>query len=288
MVRPWRSRRRPSGAPSAAGRRRSGSAGAASARPGARSRRRRCRGWSGPGSGRPATAAARAAPDGSAAGRCRPRRCRSGRSTRPTPRPGRPASTSSTGCSAAAWSPARCCCSRASPGSASPRCCSRRAHWSRRPARCSTSPARSPPPRCGCARTGSAPCTRTCTWPPRPTWTRSSRTCPPCEPRLLIIDSVQTIAAGDVDGVPGGVTQVREVAAALTAVAKEQGDVDHPGRPRHQGRLGGRARAPWSTWSTWCCTSRATGTRGCGWSARSRTGTGRPTRSAASTSASTA
>ena len=41
-------------------------------------------------------------------------------------------------------------------------------------------------------------------------------------PRLLIIDSVQTIAAGDVDGVPGGVTQVREVAAALTAVAKDR------------------------------------------------------------------
>jgi DNA repair protein RadA/Sms len=41
------------------------------------------------------------------------------------------------------------------------------------------------------------------------------------EPRLLIIDSVQTIAAAGVDGVPGGVTQVREVAAALTAVAKE-------------------------------------------------------------------
>src|SRR6516164_5904066 len=42
------------------------------------------------------------------------------------------------------------------------------------------------------------------------------------QPRLLIIDSVQTIAAGDVDGVPGGVTQVREVAAALTASAKDR------------------------------------------------------------------
>jgi DNA repair protein RadA/Sms len=42
------------------------------------------------------------------------------------------------------------------------------------------------------------------------------------QPRLLIIDSVQTIAAADVDGVPGGVTQVREVAAALTAVAKDR------------------------------------------------------------------
>jgi len=40
------------------------------------------------------------------------------------------------------------------------------------------------------------------------------------QPRLLIVDSVQTVAAGDVDGVPGGVTQVREVAAALTASAK--------------------------------------------------------------------
>ena len=42
------------------------------------------------------------------------------------------------------------------------------------------------------------------------------------QPRLLIVDSVQTIAAAGVDGVPGGVTQVREVAAALTAVAKER------------------------------------------------------------------
>jgi len=41
-------------------------------------------------------------------------------------------------------------------------------------------------------------------------------------PRLLIIDSVQTISAAGVDGVPGGVTQVREVASALTAVAKER------------------------------------------------------------------
>ena len=41
-------------------------------------------------------------------------------------------------------------------------------------------------------------------------------------PRLLIIDSVQTIAAAAVDGAPGGVTQVREVAGALTAIAKER------------------------------------------------------------------
>jgi DNA repair protein RadA/Sms len=41
-------------------------------------------------------------------------------------------------------------------------------------------------------------------------------------PTLLVVDSVQTIAAPGVEGVPGGVTQVREVASALTAVAKER------------------------------------------------------------------
>jgi DNA repair protein RadA/Sms len=41
-------------------------------------------------------------------------------------------------------------------------------------------------------------------------------------PSLLIVDSVQTISAAGVDGVPGGVTQVREVTAALTALAKQR------------------------------------------------------------------
>ena len=39
-------------------------------------------------------------------------------------------------------------------------------------------------------------------------------------PQLLVVDSVQTIGASDVEGVPGGVTQVKEVAAALVRVAK--------------------------------------------------------------------
>lgn len=42
-------------------------------------------------------------------------------------------------------------------------------------------------------------------------------------PTLLILDSVQTVASAEVDGSAGGVTQVRAVAAALTAVAKESG-----------------------------------------------------------------
>jgi DNA repair protein RadA/Sms len=42
------------------------------------------------------------------------------------------------------------------------------------------------------------------------------------KPGLLVLDSVQTIAAPGNDGVPGGVTQVRAVTAALVAVAKER------------------------------------------------------------------
>ena len=42
-------------------------------------------------------------------------------------------------------------------------------------------------------------------------------------PSLLIVDSVQTIASGQVEGSAGGVTQVREVAASLTQVAKRIG-----------------------------------------------------------------
>jgi DNA repair protein RadA/Sms len=41
-------------------------------------------------------------------------------------------------------------------------------------------------------------------------------------PDLLVVDSVQTIASAEVDGAAGGVSQVREVAAALVRVAKER------------------------------------------------------------------
>jgi len=40
------------------------------------------------------------------------------------------------------------------------------------------------------------------------------------KPSLLVVDSVQTIGSSGVDGVPGGVTQVREVASTLIQVAK--------------------------------------------------------------------
>jgi DNA repair protein RadA/Sms len=43
------------------------------------------------------------------------------------------------------------------------------------------------------------------------------------EPRVLIVDSVQTIGSPAVDGAPGGVAQVREVAGVLTRIAKQRG-----------------------------------------------------------------
>ena len=42
------------------------------------------------------------------------------------------------------------------------------------------------------------------------------------QPELLIIDSVQTISSSSVEGAPGGVTQVREIAAALIRITKER------------------------------------------------------------------
>lgn len=42
-------------------------------------------------------------------------------------------------------------------------------------------------------------------------------------PTLLIVDSVQTMIAGDVDGVTGGVTQIRAVTTALVSLAKNNG-----------------------------------------------------------------
>ncbi|MFG1998739.1 DNA repair protein RadA [Spirillospora sp. NPDC048911] len=43
------------------------------------------------------------------------------------------------------------------------------------------------------------------------------------EPKLMVVDSIQTIGTSEVDGAPGGVTQIREVTANLIRVAKERG-----------------------------------------------------------------
>src|SRR4051812_26324081 len=43
------------------------------------------------------------------------------------------------------------------------------------------------------------------------------------KPGLLILDSVQTVASPEIDGAPGGMAQVREVAGALIRASKERG-----------------------------------------------------------------
>ncbi|MDT0341711.1 DNA repair protein RadA [Streptomyces litchfieldiae] len=43
------------------------------------------------------------------------------------------------------------------------------------------------------------------------------------KPALLVLDSVQTVASAEVDGAPGGMAQVREVAGALIRASKERG-----------------------------------------------------------------
>lgn len=43
------------------------------------------------------------------------------------------------------------------------------------------------------------------------------------EPEVLVVDSIQTIGSPAVEGTPGGVAQVREVAGVLTRVAKQRG-----------------------------------------------------------------
>jgi DNA repair protein RadA/Sms len=83
------------------------------------------------------------------------------------------------------------------------------------------------------------------------------------EPRLLVVDSVQTLSSADVEGSAGGVSQVREVAASLIAAAKRRN----------------MTTLLVTSWTS-SASSRANGTRGCGCCARSRTATDPPTTSA--------
>ena len=92
-----------------------------------------------------------------------------------------------------------------------------------RHARPSWSAARSRSARCGCAPSGWARCTSGSTWPPRATCRAVLGHLDAVKPGLLVLDSVQTISTPGTEGVPGGVTQVRAVTAALVAVAKERG-----------------------------------------------------------------
>ena len=144
----------------------------------------------------------------------------------------------------------------------------RRPDCARPAAACSTSPARSPRPRCGCAPSAPAPSHDSSSSPPRPTSPRCSATSRRSSPTLLIVDSVQTIAAADVEGVAGGVTQVArgrrgaDPAWPRSATSPPCWSATSPRTARSP------ARACSSTSSTWCCHFEGERHLRCGWCAR--------------------
>lgn len=101
------------------------------------------------------------------------------------------------------------------------------------------------------------------------------------KPSLLILDSVQTVASPEIDGAPGGMAQVREVAGALIRASKERGMATLlVGHVTKDGAIAGPRLLEHLV--DVVLSFEGTGTPGCGWCAASRTVTGRPTRSAAS------
>ena len=156
---------------------------------------------------------------------------RPGRSARSTSRPrgrGRPACRSWTGCSAAAWCPARWCCWPVSPASASPRCCSRsrsagpRGTGPASPSLYVTGEESAGQVRLRAERTGNVhdamylAAESDLADDPRPRRRGASRVC-------WWSTRCRRMASPAVEGSAGGVTQVRAVTAALVALAKERG-----------------------------------------------------------------
>ena len=78
-------------------------------------------------------------------------------------------------------------------------------------------------------------------------------------PDVLVLDSIQTVSSPGASGIAGGVSQVRECAAALVNAAKARGMATVlVGHVTKDGNLGGRAS--WSTSSTRSATCPATAT----------------------------
>ena len=176
------------------------------------------------------------------------RRSRSARSRSRTPRSAPAASPSSTGCSAAGWCPAPRSCSPASPGVGKStlllEVAAQTARYQRRTLYVTGEESASQV-RLRADRTGGV---HDELYLAAETDLGAVLThIEQVRPTLLVVDSIQTIGASGIDGVPGGVTQVKEVAAALIRVAKTRNITTVHRRPRHQGRLdrrppGARAR----------------------------------------------
>ena len=82
-------------------------------------------------------------------------------------------------------------------------------------ARCSTSPARSRPPRCGCAPSGSATAALEVPALAETSLEAVLATLEAERPDVCVIDSIQTLHAEGMTGAPGSVGQVREAAGAI-------------------------------------------------------------------------
>ena len=77
------------------------------------------------------------------------------------------------------------------------------------------------------------------------------------KPRVLVLDSIQTLQSPDLDGIPGSISQVREVAARAMKIAKGQ-DIATFLVATSRRTATSPARARSSTSWTRCSTSRAT------------------------------
>ncbi len=193
---------------------------------------------------------------GASLARAARRHCSRPHLRRPSPRstarprvPRRPAWTNSTGSSAAASSPDRWCCSPVNPAWASRRCCAR---WSTggppaapTTARC-TSPARSRRDRCACARDRTGAVHERVYLAAESDLATVLGHVEQVRPTLLIVDSVQTMLAADVDGVVGVSRRYGPSRVALTSLAKASA-CRCCSSATSPGRRGGRsavARAP--------------------------------------------
>lgn len=82
------------------------------------------------------------------------------------------------------------------------------------------------------------------------------------KPRVMVIDSIQTIFTEQLQSAPGGVAQVRESTALLVRYAKQSGTaIFLVGHVTKEGSLAGPRY--WSTWSIPCCISKVSPTAAC-------------------------
>ena len=162
----------------------------------------------------------------------------------------RPASASSTACSAAGSCRARWCCSAARRGSASrrsPTWCSATSQRAGQRTLYVSGEESAEQVRLRAERLGSARAALTVPVLAETDLDTVLDTLAAHAPEACVIDSVQTLTRAELSGAPGSVGQVREVAARIMELAKAPGDRRDPRRPRDQGRRArrpARARAP--------------------------------------------